>query len=127
MFCNIPWYRKTSWFDEHIVTDYEELQEKCLQGEISEVYQLLKTGVSALLDGEGESPPGSPGSRCMGLRMIQTEQQELEHFRPSKMRKVMDNWYERTPSMAGDEPLFQTQGPPPKTYYANVFFHHDRN
>ena len=124
---NIPWYREPSWFDEHIVTDYEELQEKCLQGEISEVYQLLKTGVSALLDGEGESPPGSPGSRCMGLRMIQTEQQELEHFKPSKMRKVMDNWYERTPSMAGDEPLFQTQGLPPKTYYANVFFHHDRN
>ncbi|MDA8680810.1 hypothetical protein N9M45_04390, partial [Euryarchaeota archaeon] len=85
---DIPWYGMPSWFDEHIVTDYEELQEKCLQGEISEVYLLLKTGISALLEGEGESPPGSPGSRCVGLRMIQTEQQELEHFRPSKMRKV---------------------------------------
>ena len=123
----IPYYRMPSWFDQHIVMNYQELEEQCLRGELSQVYELLKKGVSELLEGKGNAPPGSPGSRCMGMRMVQTEEQELEHFRPSKMRKAMDIWYEHTPSMAADEPLVQTPGPDPKTYYANLFLHHDQN
>ena len=122
-----PWYGVSSWFDEHIVSNYEELEQQCLQGGLSDVYELLKDGIRELLEGEGDHPPGSAGSRCVGMRMFQTEEQVLEHFKPSKMRRVMDIWYEHTPSMAADEPLFQTLGPNPKTYYANLFLHHDQN
>ena len=122
-----PWHGVSSWFDEHIVSNYEELEQQCLQGGLSDVYELLKDGIRELLKGEGNAPPGSPGSRCLGMRMVQTEDQDLEHFKPSKMRRVMDKWYENTPSMAADEPLIQTLGPNPKTYYANLFLHHDQN
>jgi len=123
----VPYYGSSSWFDEHIVTDYTELQVLVENGGISEVYQLFKTGISELLENDGSALGGTDGSKCRGLRMSQVEEQELEYFIPSRMGRVMDDWYEYTPSMAADEPLLHTEGPAPKTYYANVFLHHDQN